>query len=145
MNYPAITKNSDNQNAIDVPVDTTAFNGRLSPSDIDVQKALETLNNHNHDDTYVKSSGGVSRLSSTGEVNSKVHQELELMTAGIAATVTNAVDGQKMIVTNRSNGNANFNHAIEFQGVVYPAPVTLPAGDSYNLTYDLGNAVWVAK
>ena len=53
VNYPAIQKNNDNQNAIDVPVDTTAFNGILSAGDIDVQSALETIDDHTHTSTNI--------------------------------------------------------------------------------------------
>lgn len=44
-NYPVINKATD-QNAVDVPTDTTSFNNRLSSSDVDVQTALETLDDH---------------------------------------------------------------------------------------------------
>lgn len=44
-NYPVINKATD-QNAIDVPTDTVAFNNRLDSGDIDVQKALEKLDDH---------------------------------------------------------------------------------------------------
>ncbi len=40
------------QGANEVDVDTTNFDGILSSSDTDVQKALDTLDNHAHDSTY---------------------------------------------------------------------------------------------
>jgi hypothetical protein len=40
--YPIIYKKKD-QNAIDVPVDTSTFDGVLGPADVDVQSALETI------------------------------------------------------------------------------------------------------
>jgi hypothetical protein len=60
-NYPVITKPTD-PFAIDVLVSNSSFNGILSASDIDVQTALNTIDDHNHDGIYA-TVGDVASLS----------------------------------------------------------------------------------
>lgn len=127
-NYPAISKNNDSQNAIDVPVDTTAFNSKLSASDIDVQTALETLDDHTHDlvslvTTSLSESIDVTDLSK--------HHIITQDTTNITTTLTVAT-GSKVTVSNKSGGDCYIGNVINGDS----SPVLIYNQESFTMIYD---------
>lgn len=102
VNYPAIAKNNDNQNAVDVPVDTTAFNNKLSASDIDVQTALETL------DDFPLVNQVTTSMTELIDVSSLVqHHYIEQTATPIDTTFTKAT-GTKISIYNNTAGTNTF-------------------------------------
>lgn len=99
-NYPAIQKNTDTQQAVDVPTDTTAFNNRLSPSDVDVQTALETLDDHSILNQVTTSTTELIDVSSLV----KAHY-VEQTATPIATTFTKKVGSQVYIFNNTAGTN----------------------------------------
>ena len=123
VNYPAISKNVDSQNAIDVPVDTTAFNGKLSASDIDVQTALETLDDHLHDDRYYTESEidalllnralTIVSTTTSESIDISTCNVIEQTTALITTTLTNLSLGSVVTIKNASGGDCNIGNTID--------------------------------
>jgi hypothetical protein len=127
VNYPAIQKNVDNQNAEDVPVDTTAFNNKLSASDIDVQTALETLDDHTHTDTLLS----ITATAITESIDIATADVIRQTSSGITTTLTNLSTGSSVTIKNRGGGNNTINHTID--GLVTPL---LADGDSVRIVYN---------
>jgi hypothetical protein len=159
--------------ASNVNLDTSGFNGLLSSADATVQLALDTLDNAvGGSDTQLQFNdngvfGGAPLVYSGSkftfqkavkdyatEENIFVHNitevvsvadytEIQIKNQGQTLTLSNAVDGSRIQIKNRSAGDAILNFDIELQTVVYSAPVTMPKGDSYEMTYDSSEGRWV--
>ena len=82
--------------------------------------------------------------STTETVSVLTATDIDIDTSGNTLTLSGMVDGSKIQVKNRSTGDATLNFDIEYQNTVCTAPVTMPTGDTYDITYDLANTRWVA-
>lgn len=92
-----------------------------------------------------------SRATTVIKINSSVTETISVTAAtdiyidvsGNTLTISNMVDGSKLQFHNESGGNANLNFSIKIGSNVITAPSIMPNGDSYELTYDLGDNQWV--
>ena len=108
--------------------DPTVFDGNLQ------------INGYINADSFIQT---IVVTSATETIDSQTFTRLEQDTAGITTTLSNISDSAMVSIANRSTGDTYFNHDIELQGTVYTAPVTIPSGDVYNLTYDNANGRFV--
>ena len=87
---------------------------------------------------------GTTVVSSTTEtVAVTTATDVEVDTALQTLSLSGMVADTKLQIRNRSTGDAYLNFDIELQGTTYSAPVTMPSGDSYELTYNLADTRWV--
>lgn len=75
----------------------------------------------------------------TESVDTNTYGRVEITAPGNTLSLINMVDGQGIEIANESGGSANLNFDLYFQGVLYSAPVTMPANDIYPLIYDASN------
>ena len=68
---------------------------------------------------------------------------IDIDTSGNTLTLSNMVDGSQMEIHNSSTGDAILSFDIKVGTTNFTAPVTMPSGDSYQLTYDLASETWV--
>jgi hypothetical protein len=68
---------------------------------------------------------------------------IEITTAGNTLSLVNMRDMTRIEIANRSTGDAYLGFDIELQGSVCSSPVTMPAGDVYELVYDTASTRWV--
>ena len=79
----------------------------------------------------------------TETVSVKTATYLNIDTAGNTLTLSNMVDGSKLQIRNGSSGDATLNFDITLGATTFTSPVTMPAGDSYEVVYDSGSSAWV--
>ena len=76
-------------------------------------------------------------VSATERVNIGQTPRIEITTAGITLTLTPLKDRTRTEIANISDGDVFLDFNIILQGNTFTAPVTMPAGDVYDLFYDL--------
>lgn len=81
--------------------------------------------------------------STTETIDVTTCNEIDILVSGNTLSLSNMSDRQQLQLRNRSTGDAFLNFDIELQGTVYLAPVTMAAGEAFELSYDLGNTRWV--
>ncbi|MDB4312249.1 DUF2190 family protein [bacterium] len=80
--------------------------------------------------------------SATESVSVNSYNDITITASGETLSLTDMVDGSNVQLRNNSGGDATLNFDVKVGTNIYSAPVTMPDGDSYLLTYDIGNAQW---
>lgn len=120
-NYPVINKATD-QGAIDVLTDTSSFTNILSSSDIDVQKALDTLDENIH--RFVQTS-------ITESINITSGAIIQQTTSSITTSLSGESVGMIVTIDNSSGGNNTLD--ITLDGVGSPI---LGSNEAITMYYD---------
>jgi len=141
MSYPVIAKNTDSQNAEDVPTDVSSFGGLLGAGDVDVQAALDVLDDHLHDDRYYTEtevnallaarSESIKTTAITESIDTDLYTVIRQTASGITTTLTSLTTNSAVTIKNRSGGNNIINHTVD--GVATP---TIYDGESFRLVYN---------
>jgi hypothetical protein len=81
--------------------------------------------------------------STTETLSSQDATYVNINTAGNTLSLSDMVDGSRLQLNNSSSGEATLNFDVKLGTTTFTAPVTMPSGDSYEVTYDAGEGVWV--
>ncbi len=129
-NLPVPVSVIPSYSASDILVDTTNFGGILSGTDDDVQSALDTIDDHNHDTEYAPLAGYNSHIADLS-----IHIE----TNDSLTTTQNTWSAQKTQDELDTKSDINHTHTLDFlSDVVISAPV-----DGQSLIYSSATGDWI--
>jgi hypothetical protein len=127
--------------ATSINLDVAAFNGILSSADTNLQLALDTLDDHNHDGRYYTETESdalfdkkikiITTTSTTESINATSCDIIRQTSAGITTTLTGLASGVEVTIKNDSGGTNVISNTIGGEG-----NQSLYDGESFHLVYN---------